>query len=273
MEKINKLFTIGQFAALHGVNKKTLMWYDQIGLFRPASVDPDNGYRLYSYRQSSVLETILLLRELDVSLEEIEKFLSERSAEGLERLLGEKITELDRRIAHLREVRSALAKRREDARTPLGIDLSEIRLVEREERPLITVDIGLDASFDRQVELVVAETKRYQLRRLHDAAYGTMISVESLKQGSFEDYSKLFIDIPGVIKKAEPHMQPGGWWARAFYQGPWNDISQRYGEIFEFLQGRQLEPYGWAYETIINESVVQKEEDAVVRIELPVWQI
>ena len=24
MEKINKLFTIGQFAALHGVNKKTL---------------------------------------------------------------------------------------------------------------------------------------------------------------------------------------------------------------------------------------------------------
>ena len=43
MEKINKLFTIGQFAALHGVNKKTLMWYNQIGLFRPAAVDPDNG--------------------------------------------------------------------------------------------------------------------------------------------------------------------------------------------------------------------------------------
>ena len=26
-----KLFTIGQFAALHGINKKTLMWYDEIG--------------------------------------------------------------------------------------------------------------------------------------------------------------------------------------------------------------------------------------------------
>ena len=24
-----KLFTIGQFAALHGINKKTLMWYDE----------------------------------------------------------------------------------------------------------------------------------------------------------------------------------------------------------------------------------------------------
>lgn len=273
MEKMNKLFTIGQFAALHGINKKTLMWYDQIGLFRPASVDPDNGYRLYSYRQSSVLETILLLRELDVSLEEIENFLSERSAEGLERLLREKITELDRRIAHLREVRSALAKRREDARALLGIDLSEIQLVEREERPLVTVDVGQNTSFDRQVELVVAETKRHQLRRLHDAVYGTMIPVESLKRGNFEDYSKLFIEIPGVIKKAGAHMRPSGWWVRAFYQGPWNDMPQRYGEIFEFLQGRGLEPYGWAYETIINESVVQKEEDAVVRVELPVRQM
>ena len=26
------LFTIGQFAALHEINKKTLMWYDEIGL-------------------------------------------------------------------------------------------------------------------------------------------------------------------------------------------------------------------------------------------------
>lgn len=272
MEKINKLFTIGQFAELHGVNKKTLMWYDQIGLFRPAAVDPDNGYRLYSYHQSSVLETILLLRELDVSLEEIKRFLSERSATGLERLLTEKISELYGRIAHLQKLRVALEKRREDVRALMAVDLSEIQLVEQKERPLVTVDIGRDTSFDKQVELIVAETKKYQLRRLHDAAYGTMISVESLKRGRFEDYSKLFIEIPSLAKKAGLHMQPGGYWVRAFYQGPWDDMPQRYGEIFEFLQGRQLEPYGWAYETIVNESIAQREEDAVVRIELPVRQ-
>ena len=72
MEKERKLLTIGQFAALHGINKKTLMWYDQIGLFRPAAVNPVNGYRCYDYHQSAVLETILLLRELDVSIQEIQ---------------------------------------------------------------------------------------------------------------------------------------------------------------------------------------------------------
>ena len=31
----NKLFTIGQFAAIHGITKKTLIWYDEIDLLKP----------------------------------------------------------------------------------------------------------------------------------------------------------------------------------------------------------------------------------------------
>ena len=55
MEKKSKLLTIGQFAALHGINKKTLMWYDEIGLFHPSFIHPENGYRYYSYYQSAIL--------------------------------------------------------------------------------------------------------------------------------------------------------------------------------------------------------------------------
>ena len=62
MNKNDKLLTIGQFAAMHGINKKTLMWYDKIGLFKPTVINPKNGYRCYTYYQSPILETILLLR-------------------------------------------------------------------------------------------------------------------------------------------------------------------------------------------------------------------
>lgn len=80
MDKKSRLLTIGQFAAMHGINKKTLMWYDEIGLFKPAAVNPENGYRCYNYHQSPILETILLLRELDVSIQEIQDFMQNRSA-------------------------------------------------------------------------------------------------------------------------------------------------------------------------------------------------
>lgn len=90
MDKKDKLLTIGQFAALHGINKKTLMWYDEIGLFHPAVIHPENGYRYYNYHQSSVLETILLLRELNVSTDEIRTFMQNRSAASMEQLLRKK---------------------------------------------------------------------------------------------------------------------------------------------------------------------------------------
>lgn len=82
-----RLFSIGQFAALHGVNKKTLMWYDEIGLFCPAVVK-ENGYRYYTYFQSATLEAILLLRELDVPVVRIRSFLDDRSAQSLGSALG-----------------------------------------------------------------------------------------------------------------------------------------------------------------------------------------
>lgn len=38
--------TISQFAKLHKVNKRTLHYYDEIGLFSPSSKG-ENGYRYY----------------------------------------------------------------------------------------------------------------------------------------------------------------------------------------------------------------------------------
>lgn len=83
------LFTIGQFADLHEINKKTLMWYDEIGLLKPACIK-ENGYRYYSYQQSATLETILLLRELNVSLDEIKFFIEHRTIDSFDHLFERK---------------------------------------------------------------------------------------------------------------------------------------------------------------------------------------
>ena len=151
MNEKDKLLTIGQFAALHGINKKTLMWYDEIGLFKPAAIHPSNGYRCYNYRQSPILETILLLRELDVSIPEIQAFMQNRSAENLRCLLDDKIKDLDLQINHLKAVRNTLQSHRQNMNTLLTMDLSEISIVEKEERCLVTVDIDEHTSFEKEV--------------------------------------------------------------------------------------------------------------------------
>lgn len=107
------------------------MWYDEIGLFQPTVIHPENGYRYYAYHQSSVLETILLLRELDVPIDEIRTFMKDRSASSMEQLLSEKIKDLDREIAHLKAVQKTLATHRQNMRTLLTMDLSQIRIIKR----------------------------------------------------------------------------------------------------------------------------------------------
>lgn len=274
----NKLLTIGQFAAMHGINKKTLMWYDEIGLFQPAYIHPGNGYRYYDYHQSPILETILLLRELDVSIQEIQSFMEKRSAASMKNLLEDKIQELDRNILHLQAVRNTLNTHRKNMNTLLNMDLSEISILEKEACCLITVAINQDTTFEEEVELVTAKTAEYQLGRLHDASYGSMIPVTSLQQGQFDDYCNIFIEIPLPTQKEKQiphqktglHMQPGGRYLRAFHQGNWDTIPLRYREILEFAQKQKLTLSGFSYEKGINENVIDRVEDYIVQIEIPI---
>lgn len=270
MNKSDKLLTIGQFAAMHGINKKTLMWYDEIGLFKPATVNPENGYRCYTYHQSPVLETILLLRKLDVSIHEIQAFMKNRSAGSLKCLLEEKITDLDMQISHLQAVRSTLCTHHRNMDTLLTMDLSEISIVKKEKRCLVTVDVDQNTSFEQEVELITAETEKYQLGRLHKASYGSMIPVSSLLSSSFDNYSKLFIEIPFLPYQSGLHIMPGGKYLRAFHKGDWNKIPKRYQEILDFAKKHKLTLYGFSYEMGMNENVIDQIEDYIVQIEIPV---
>lgn len=270
MDEKSKLLTIGQFAALHGIHKKTLMWYDEIGLFRPAAVNPDNGYRCYSYRQSPVLETILLLRELSVSIPEIQEFLKHRSAESLKRLLEEKTAQLDQNILHLQALRNTLLGHHRDMVTLLTMDLSEITVVEKEECGLVTVEINRDTTFEKEVELITAETARYQLGRLHEASYGSMIPVSSLLEGKFDDYTRLFIELPFLTRREGLHLKPKGKYLKAFHKGDWERLPERYQEILQYAKEHGLALLGYSYEKGINETVVDRIEDYIVQIEIPV---
>lgn len=272
MNQKDKLLTIGQFAAMHGINKKTLMWYDEIGLFKPAAINPENGYRCYNYHQSPILETILLLRELDVSVSDIQNFMKNRSANGLKGLLEEKITSLDMQIAHLQAVRTTLCTHHQNMETLLTMDLSEISIVKKEERCLVTVNVDRNTSFEQEVELITSETEKYQLGRLHEASYGSMLSVADLLNGRFDNYSRLFIEIPFLPYQTGLHITPKGKYLRAFHKGAWSGIPKRYQEILDFAREHGLTLHGFSYEMGINENVIDRIEDYIVQIEIPVTE-
>ena len=67
---------IKEFAKLCGVSVRTLHYYDEIGLLKPAFVDEQNGYRFYDEKSLERIQEILFYRELDFSLKSISEILS-----------------------------------------------------------------------------------------------------------------------------------------------------------------------------------------------------
>lgn len=269
LDQRRKLFTIGQFAAIHGVTKKTLMWYDEIGLVTPAVIG-ENGYRYYTYQQSSTLETVLMLRELNVSLPEIRGFMEHRSASGMEQLLSAQLRELEERIAHLRTMKKTLVSRHQDMMALLHLDLSEISVVQREKSCLVVVPVEQEVPTADDVERVIGAVKRCKLQRLHDAAYGSMIAVEHLYQGSYDRYGALYVELPRLSTQKGLHIRPAGRYLRAFCKGSWDNLPGRYEEILAYARAHGLELYGYSYETGINESVINGFDEYITQIEIPI---
>jgi len=67
---------IQEFAKFTGVSVRTLHYYDEIGLLKPACVDRRSGYRYYDEQSLLRMQEILFYRELDFSLKSIEEILS-----------------------------------------------------------------------------------------------------------------------------------------------------------------------------------------------------
>lgn len=54
MREKKRMLKIGEFAQVGQVSIATLRHYDQLGLLKPSSLDPDSGYRYYSLDQPRV---------------------------------------------------------------------------------------------------------------------------------------------------------------------------------------------------------------------------
>ena len=69
-----KKMKTGEFARICYVDKKTLFYYDEIGLLKPAQRQ-DNGYRYDTIAQYDQMNAIKILQSSGLSLEEIARMM------------------------------------------------------------------------------------------------------------------------------------------------------------------------------------------------------
>ncbi|HBV87819.1 MAG TPA: MerR family transcriptional regulator [Desulfosporosinus sp.] len=99
-------YTVQKFAQMAGVSTRTLRYYDEIGILKPARIN-SSGYRIYGQAEVDRLQQILFYRELGVGLERIKSIVAAPSFDGTKALkehrekLLEKREQLDALISNV----------------------------------------------------------------------------------------------------------------------------------------------------------------------------
>ena len=98
-KEVTIMFTVGEFSRLARVSKRLLRYYDEIGLLKPIHTDKFTGYRYYGAEQMPRLNRILALKDLGLSLDQIQRLLNDQiSTEEMQGMLLLKKAEIEQQV-------------------------------------------------------------------------------------------------------------------------------------------------------------------------------
>lgn len=89
-------YTVQKLGRLAGVSTRTLRYYDEIGILKPARVS-SSGYRIYGPAEVNKLQQILFYRELGVELSRIKEIVTSPSFDAAKALKEHREQLLDKR--------------------------------------------------------------------------------------------------------------------------------------------------------------------------------
>ena len=111
--KASEIMTIGEAAARSGVPPKTIRFYEEAGIIKPAARG-ENRYRAYSEPDVHTLRFIHRARNLGFPLKEVAALLElyrnrGRASRDVKKLALKHVAELDRKIAELTAIRNTIS--------------------------------------------------------------------------------------------------------------------------------------------------------------------
>ena len=267
------MIKIGDFSRLGRISVKALRYYDEIGLLKPVNVDQFTGYRYYSADQLSKLNYITVLKNMGLSLEEIETLINNSlTPYQMKDLLVMKKGELKQRLSEeqsrLEQVEKLLTQIEKEGTVPdykVVIKKTEPQTVASMRGILPTYgDVGefYGEIFKYLAKKFIFKPSGYTMMICHDSEY---------KEHDVD------VEIAVPIKKAIPDSDkvkvyelPGLEQAACFvHKGHYDNINEGYAALMTWMETNGYEPDGQDREVFVtfNEKDPSKN---VTEIQFPV---
>ena len=280
MQKFNDpCIKTGDFARLCGTNKRTLIHYDEIGLFKPAYTD-DRGYCYYSESQFDVFFTINCLSKLGMPLREIGAFLNHRNPQALKKLLLEQREEVlkeEERIRKTRQVietKLALVSLQEKLESNQAGSSTEHIFQEYTPEEYMILSDPLNTNDHEAIIHTLCSHIGYCNKNNLNAGhpYGAMLDVSELRQGHLDTYAYFFTKVIDRPEDFPFHIKPAGTYAVAYLKGDYYDSEETYRKLFQWIDENGFRTGQYSYkEAIIDELAADSSEEYLTKISVQIF--
>lgn len=254
--------TIAEFSKLHDVNKRTLHYYDEIGLFSP-KYKGENNYRYYHALQSIDFEYIRMFKELNMSIEEIKNYVKRPNAKDFIEIVDKKSSEIEEQIKKLEQTRDLLKNKKEQLELIEQKENMMIDIIQCDQEQILTVPFTFK---DEELPSLFSYIKDSWGIEQCRAGVGSYISLEKIQNKKFEEYDGLFTAILSGVKSKNTIIKPKGKYLCGYIKGTWNNLPKMYEKMLEYAREHHCELTGYAYEKGLNEFAIHDENEYVTQI-------
>lgn len=268
-KNLKNYFTTGEFARLCNVKKHTLFHYDQIGILCPEIV-MDNGYRYYSHNQLEIFYTISMLKELDMPLADIKRYLDQRSPLAFLELLEQQQKEVTEKIKELQWLERFIRTKMELTQEGLSIPMNQILLENCSEEYLIVTKYDGE---DEDKAITAAMTEHLNFCHSLDIysayAIGGMIPTEGIVSRKGYFYSHFYtkvneLEFPSAVTR------PAGIFAVCCDNQGYRNVEAIADRLLQYAKEHDFQPGPYIYEDVLLDDMsVMGYDQYTVKLSLP----
>lgn len=252
-ESSKNYFTTGELSCLCKIPRKTLLYYDRLGLIAPELID-ENGYRYYKRSQIFLLQLILALRRLEVPIAEIKSYTENKSLDNYRALLRQQDEYFARRIAELQSLRQELRQSRKHLAAVGDAAVDEVRELDCPEEFLyLSRPVSSGALFKERSSIYAELFVELAAKRApSDHIFGTIVD-KSLFAGGGHFAKYYYIPLNSRLDDPNCFVKAAGRYAVLFFRGVYMHCHQPYTEMLrDYCRERGLEPLSDMYVTSLQ---------------------
>lgn len=231
------IYKISEFAAMCGISRDTLLYYDKIGILKPSFV-AENGYRYYTSGQFCIADIISILKGSGSSLKEIEQYLTNPKPSSSLSILKQRLNALKEQERHLQEMQRSLSLTIDSLKEGIHCVCGVVNICDLPKQYMIATQTHYrDFPTEQQFTDVLRDHFSYCDRRGFCARFQTgeiILKKDALAKKFVESYYFNPIDEP--VSDERLIVKPAGRYAVYYHQGSYAQLPHIYSGFIEAIQ-------------------------------------